>query len=223
MNPIWFNAVRASARAVAPWWLAGGAPEPVAVYQPIGAASLAASYVNLANPGTFDAAPGVAPTWASGTGWEFDGTTQYLMTGVVHAQGWLMIARITPQGWPLNQYAAGARSSTSTRLELGIGFSVSRNVFIVSHGGALVTGSGTNGTNYVLAATQGAGYIDGVTVGSPGAWDGTNTRAIAIGATNNDGTISNWWNGTVQAVAIYASSTDHAVWVPAVSAAMAAL
>jgi hypothetical protein len=32
------------------WYLAGGAPMPVVAYQPIGAASLADSYVNLANP-----------------------------------------------------------------------------------------------------------------------------------------------------------------------------
>lgn len=59
----------ASPPAAAPWYLAGGAPTPIAVYQPKGAASLAASYVNLANPGTYDAAADVpgygAPTWTT--------------------------------------------------------------------------------------------------------------------------------------------------------------
>ncbi len=43
-----------------PWWLAGGIPAEncIAAYQPKGAASYAASKVNLANPGTYDAYEG---------------------------------------------------------------------------------------------------------------------------------------------------------------------
>lgn len=67
--------------AAAGWWQVAG-QTCAAAYQPIGAASLAASYVNLANPGTYNAAPGVAPTLAAG-GWSFDGLTQYLTTGIV--------------------------------------------------------------------------------------------------------------------------------------------
>lgn len=70
------------AGSAANWWEAGGATNCVAAYQPKGAASLAASYVNLANPGVFDAAPGVAPTWDAATGWSFNGSTQYLRSGV---------------------------------------------------------------------------------------------------------------------------------------------
>lgn len=50
------------------WFTAPSGATCVAAYDAIGAASLADSYVNEANPGTFDAAPGVAPTWAYGTG-----------------------------------------------------------------------------------------------------------------------------------------------------------
>lgn len=66
------------------WWLFDGLSleHTVAVYQPKGAADLASSYVNLARPGTFNAAPGVAPTFAAATGWTFDGT-QYLTTGIL--------------------------------------------------------------------------------------------------------------------------------------------
>ena len=48
-----------------------------AAYEPKGAASLAASYVDLSGNGN-DAAPGVAPTLSSG--WVFNGGTQYLTT-----------------------------------------------------------------------------------------------------------------------------------------------
>jgi hypothetical protein len=60
------------------WYLAGGAPMPIAAYQPIGAAGLAASYENLVD--TFDASPGVAPTFDAARGWIGDGT-QYLQFG----------------------------------------------------------------------------------------------------------------------------------------------
>jgi len=47
---------RSVASGVEPWWLSGGiaAANCVAAYQPKGAASLEASYVNLANPGTYN-------------------------------------------------------------------------------------------------------------------------------------------------------------------------
>lgn len=41
-----------------PWYLAGGAPTPVGAYQAKGAASYAASLVNLANPGINDLTEG---------------------------------------------------------------------------------------------------------------------------------------------------------------------
>lgn len=67
-----------------PWFLAGGlVPASVnySVYDPIDASSQANSYINLANPGTRDiTVPSAAPTWANGSGWTFNGTTQYLDT-----------------------------------------------------------------------------------------------------------------------------------------------
>ena len=53
----------------------------VAAYQPKGAASQAASYVNLVTPGTYDLTTADAPGWAAGTGWVFNDTTQNLVIG----------------------------------------------------------------------------------------------------------------------------------------------
>jgi hypothetical protein len=93
------------------WWLAGGVAPTciVAAYQPLGAVDLAASYINLANPGTYDAAPGVAPTHNPATGWTFDGMTTYLETGIVPAgdQSWSVIVRfsdITGDGFFIGGY-----------------------------------------------------------------------------------------------------------------------
>ena len=74
------------ASAPIPWYLSGGIPAAncIAAYQPIGAASLALSYVNLANPGTYDAtAPTAAPDHSTAEGWIFDSaSSEYLSTGV---------------------------------------------------------------------------------------------------------------------------------------------
>ena len=67
----------------------------IAAYCPIGAADLSASYGNLANPGTYDAAPGVAPTWSASTGWIFNGSSQYLKTGVVPTLNYSAICRFS--------------------------------------------------------------------------------------------------------------------------------
>lgn len=50
--------------APVPWYLAGGVPlaNVEAAWQPIGAANLAASYLNLINPGTNDLAPNAGGT-----------------------------------------------------------------------------------------------------------------------------------------------------------------
>lgn len=68
-------------KSPSPWYLNGGISKAncVAVYQPKGAASYAASKVNLVTPGTYDLSDGAAfPTWAFATGWTFNGATQYL-------------------------------------------------------------------------------------------------------------------------------------------------
>lgn len=86
-----------SSGAAADWWDDNGAISGcVAAYQAKGAASLAASYVNLANPGTYDATvpAGVsAPTWAASTGWGVD-STHRLTTNVVAQGTWTIICRI---------------------------------------------------------------------------------------------------------------------------------
>ncbi len=83
--------------AAAPWWMAAGVA-PIVAYQAKGAASYAASKVNLAQPGTYNATEGVAPSWAAETGWTFDGISQYLRTQLAHGdtgQNWSMFVRFS--------------------------------------------------------------------------------------------------------------------------------
>lgn len=201
--------------AVTPWWLVAG-KTCVAVYQPKGAASLAASYVNLANPGTYDAALGVAPTWASATGWTFNGSTQYLTTGIVPASGWSMLARIA------NTIAwggiVGATPTTSN------GFSMRwfpETLRVGIHETGFIGNVAIATGNEVLALAGRNLYSDGVFLASGG---GTLSTApgLYIGAENLMGVKNYPFTGMILAVAIY-SSTLTAGEVAAVSAAMAAL
>jgi hypothetical protein len=211
-----------AAEVADPWYLAGGAPTPVAAYQPIGAASLAASYTNLVNPGTFDAAPGVAPTWSAVTGWGFNGSTQYLTTGVVpNSNNWTMLVRFSG-------VTSGAATVIGSYSADGLArFYLQPDYFGTkwySNGGhAQSRGDGI--ASGVMAVAGRQPYLNGATDGAANLATGTWTNALPaiIGALNHSGNAVQFFTGNVQSIAIYDTSTDHAVWVPAVSAAMAAL
>ncbi len=212
-----------AAPPAANWWEAGGAPTPVAVYQPKGAASQAASYVNLVNPGTYDAAPGVAPSWSSGTGWAWNGSTQYLTTGIVP---------VVDRTW-----SAIVRFSDASAVDYAVPFGVQTNdgngnvVFDVlpnpvsqaggweNSGYLLMTGGVSAG---VMAIAGDTGYLDGVAEsGSISFQAGINVAEITIGCRNLGASQAMFFNGKIQALAIWDTSTGHATWMPAVSAAVA--
>lgn len=83
--------------ASAGWWEVSG-KTCLAAYQPKGAASYAASKVNLANPGTYDCTEGDAPSWASATGWTFSGSN-ILSTGItVASTDWTIAVHMNVTG-----------------------------------------------------------------------------------------------------------------------------
>jgi len=66
------------------WWLSGGisAADCLIAYQPKGAADYAASKVNLANPGTYNATESTSTiAWTTETGWDNTATGRYMKTG----------------------------------------------------------------------------------------------------------------------------------------------
>ena len=80
------------------WYLASGIPlaNCVAAYSAKGAASLAGSYINLANPGTYNLTTTSAPTFDASTGWTFNGTANFLATGIVpNSKNWTYIVAFT--------------------------------------------------------------------------------------------------------------------------------
>lgn len=209
-------AVAAGGSAV--WYLAGGAPTPVAAYQPKGAASLAASYVNLANPGTYDAAPGVAPTWDAANGWILNGTTQYLTTGIIPSSlNWSLFARFSGGTTSGVRVVCGAWIGASARFHLtatnGAGVRTYGNGNFLSVSGALTAG--------VMGFAGLSAYLNGVSDGSITSGGSPSTRALIIGAFN-DGSILFFYQGNIQALVVYSSVLDSS-GAAAVSAAMAAL
>ena len=217
---IWQVLGRSGGAAAVPWWLYGGvsAANCVAAYQPIGAASLAASYVNLANPGTYDAAPGTAPTWAAATGWTFAAASRaYLSTGVLINDGWTAIIRVNAvsgyygvafgmyENGHKNMYVRPRQTQTLRKYAYAGTNSVS---------GALTTG--------VMAMADTACYLNGSADGTIAqAWSGgAATIPLWIGALNFS--TKYYFTGSVQAFAIY-NTTLSAAQVAAISSGMTAL
>ncbi len=213
---------RAVQSAAADWWAVAG-KTCVAAYQPKSADDLAASYVNLANPGTYDAAPGTAPSFNAATGWTFNGSTQYLTTGVVTSTGWS--ALVCFSGWTTatDSYCFGAYDTGTVTL-----FAITPRdtaSFAAWWNGRYPGGNMNSSPSMisgVLAFAAGNVYRDG----SPDATPLTNayapTSALYLGALNASGSASNFGNGNIQALAIYSDTlTDGEI--ATVSAAMAAL
>lgn len=202
------------------WWVVAG-KTCVAAYQPIGAASLAASYTNLANPGTYDAAPGTAPTWAAATGWTFNGTDQYLTTGVLPViQSWSYIVSFANV---VNNY--GTLGGGYSGVEFGIrptaGPGASNVVYQSGAAAGLVIAPAL--TSGVVAFAGNTAYRNGSPeAGSIPTGVGTFANGLYIAARNNSGTAQSLCAVDIYAFAIY-SDTLSGAEVATLSAAMAAL
>jgi hypothetical protein len=211
--------------AAASWWLSGGISpaNAIGVYQPIGAASLAASYTNLANPGTYDAAPGVAPTFNAATGWGFNGT-EYLTTGVqpIQNQIWTMIIRAADvDSGAANRSAAGAVWNSTAQFRMAFDYNASFNRVLYSSNASLSTSPRLPSGVLAIAGRQ--AYRNGLPDGGLlTEQSGTQTVSLFIGGISNAGTPNEFFIGNIQAVAIY-DTTLTGAQVLAVSNAMASL
>ena len=179
------------------WWQIGD-NVVVAAYQPLGAADLADSYINLANPGTFDAAPGVAPTWAAGTGWQGD-ATRHLTTGIIPDDGWSALVRFSESDG--NENFFGMLTSVDTRFYIS---HVTDDVIYGQQKFIQVAGANAEGF-HAIAGQQ--GYKDGAPHGDAiGTAAGTYSHEIYLMATNNAGALLGRMHGNLQAVAIYSTT-----------------
>ena len=215
--------------AAVSWWLSGGivAANCLAAYTPKGAASLAASYDNNAAPGnglpdgTYDAAPGTAPTLVAG-GWSFVAASlQYLTTGVVPATGYSAIIQFSGAAFVSNKFLMGSYGGATSSQLLGW-YTSGFNRFAYQNGGVLFGSAFAAAGNIAVSGT--AAYLNGLAeAGAMGAWAGANTFGNYIGAYNNAGVGPlGYITATVAAAAIY-NTILTAPQVLAVATAMAAL
>jgi len=177
------------------WWLAGGIPASncIAAYQSKGAASYTASKVNLANPGKYDAAEGTAPDWDATNGWTFDGSTQYLTTGItpVNNQTWSFISRYSDTtnqgGFTIGSFNERYVGIQPVRSDNTVGY--------WSGGPACVAPSLTAG---ILCVAGSKGYRNG-------SFDGNIEFQSGLFAALNIGraSLTYQYAGKIQAIAIY--------------------
>lgn len=176
------------------WWEAGGATGALAVYQPKGAASLAASYTDLSGNNN-DAYTGSAPTWNSTDGWIFAGA-EYLYSGIVPGESYSTIVGITNLAYD-NGILFGERGDPRHYIQ-------PRSTPVIRF--AWAAGSwdhSTSDTAPVLCLARDTGYYNGssvVTVSST--WSGTSDE-IAIGGLNRGAFVDTFATAYIQAFAIY--------------------
>lgn len=177
------------------WWLAGGVSSSacIAAYQAKGAASQAASYINLANPGTYNLTLGVAPAWDTTNGWTFDGTSMYLRTGVIPLYTWSILVRFAGLS------GSDARMGASSYFVIAPRFYGS--TFYQNGGGSLtVAGNFVDGVMGMAAKNA---YLNDALVGVISAGTTNPDMEIYIGARNFVGSPNQPIAGKILAAGIW--------------------
>lgn len=206
------------------WWAAGGcAATAHACYRAIGAASFAASKVNLVSGGTHDLENGAAyPTWASGTGWSFVRTSsQYLASDFVIATGDSIFVRIANAATGASYYGCvvGGRNNADSN-GIGINPYYGSSQVNFTNGNSVANAPHMVNGNLGIVATN--GYKDGVSVVTLAGGHTNTTIAAYVGCLNDRGTATGFYTGDILAVAHYTGALS-AGQITAVVAAMAAL
>jgi hypothetical protein len=216
----------AKAQAVTPWWLAGGVSPAnvVAAYQPKGAASLAASYINLANPGAFDAVPVAVPGWSAAAGWIFTSaqavSTVPVISGESGAKIYTMIIQFTNSQNAFNRHLFGARTGAAAT-NVNVSQVNAASADLVNANRNVATSRRNNGSYAIAGFSM---YADGVFLGdAPFATTTATTPALFVGASNDGaGGLFNPMTVNISAFAVYDTKLT-APQVAAISAAMSAL
>ena len=207
------------------WYLAGGVVPStcVGVYQAKGAASYAASLVNLINPGTNDAASITGDLdWSSADGWYWKPLATGITTvGLYPTQTWTIYAKIATAAAASCQFWGSLNTAdvwTSGTIFANVGAYMLADNF----GELQIAGVITTATVCIAGKT---GYVNGISKGTIGAGTGTCAYPLFLCCYNNGGTshgMSNETDTKWQAFAIYNTTHDSAT-VSAISTAMNAL
>jgi len=184
----------------------GNVDNCVAAYDAIGASSLSDSYTDESGNGN-DAAPGTAPTWASGTGWTLNGSTQYLTTGIEPTgAGYTVAVRFSGAAGTVIECVLGAgRSSDGDAMSLFPRDTTDDNRHVY---GDAALAQGVRLASGVMVLAGSVAYVDGASVGDTGGTYAPSVQdaTLYIGCRNNRGTAVNFFGGNVQCVAIYSDT-----------------
>jgi hypothetical protein len=188
------------------WWQAVAGKTPIIAYAPKGAASYSNSLINLANPGTNNAAAGIAPTWNASDGWIFNGTSQYLVTGnVTLTEHMTFVVRYSNIGGTFQEFiddgAVGEYSLDLNISQSRVAAWFSGGVYYYS---VINESMGSIPAMGVYAANPDGLWIDGIDCeaaiySDPGTW--STSRSLNIGGSPS----TYYFTGDIQAVAIYDS------------------
>ena len=205
-------------KANIPWYLTGGiaAANCVVAYKPKGAADIAASYVNLNNPGTNNATPVTPPTWDATNGWIFlAASSQYLTCGFTPDATYTTIVRYT--GIPTiggNFVIFGAQTGTGNSYQMWPYLS---NKAYFRNGGSFNTDVGY--PNWVLGMAGQKACVNGAYAGDIT----TGVSTFAVMTIGRFGSNSQYYlTGNIQAFVAY-NITITEPQLAAVTAAMVAL
>lgn len=200
------------------WWLIPtiNPSDVVAVYQPLGAGDQEDSYRNLVDE-LSPAMPGIAPTWTAAEGWTFNGTTQYLTTGIMPTGDYTILARFKPRASLTGTLIGETATDANFRLamtsvapgpgQIRITYNWLRGADNVTDNSQVYVTATSDKILMVLAATQ--PYMtnnDGnLVTGVAAIIDSFIGTAIElyIGAHNNGGSPADFFNHSIQAIAIY--------------------
>jgi len=204
--------------AASTWWdLNGTITSCVAAYQPKGAASYAASLVNLTGNTDYDATEGIAPYWDSTNGWDFLATNnpKHLWTGITPAndQTWSMIVKFDNSAVNTSQAMAGCiNTAGSSSIFYLCPRRGSADDHIYGNGGLALVG--TRQASGVMAICGANGYLNAELQGTVSTgWDAVGIE-IAIGGINyRSGAGKTFYtassfDGRIQAMAIYSSDVS---------------
>jgi len=204
------------------WWLAGGiaAANCIAAYQPKGAASYAASKVNLANAGTYDAISGNSHSaWDASYGWDFvAANAQWISTEIASNAITSFIIRYSDM--PDAESYLGTRNSNYYGLRFRPQYGLT---YYLNWGSNAINAANANpvGNHVVGMSNAGSGYYDGAKAKTLGAAGTSYDSKFFIGAASFlSGSLG---NGTykVQAAAFYSVSIDD--YIAGLTTAMNAL
>lgn len=194
-----------SGKSVIPWYLAGVVPKTdcIAAYKATGAASYAASKVNLVTPGTYDLADGAAfPTWTADTGWLFStALTQSLTTGIIPATGGSMLIKFACTSPTGGFWLCGVDIAGNAKFYMANNYSGADRAY--GSGGLRSIAGAVNAGSMAILGLQ--GYLNGVSDGAPtAAWDIPQTNEIGIGCLiDAAGAPSQYYSGYILGMAIY--------------------